>query len=132
MLRGRTLAFVGAILGGVAVLVGAFGAHALKDSLTPERMATYQTAVSYLQWHSVALILSGTGFYVFKNQAFQRAGHLFLMGIVLFCGSLFVLVLADMPIFGAVAPFGGLSFAAGWFLFAFGCKGAMKADASIG
>ncbi|MDG1754610.1 MAG: DUF423 domain-containing protein [Rhodothermales bacterium] len=118
MLTGKNIAFVGAVLSGVAVLVGAFGAHALKDTITPDRMATYQTAVTYMMWHSFATILAGVGYHFKGERRYRLAGLGFLIGIVLFCGSLFTLVLTNVTAFGAIAPIGGTCFAAAWILLA--------------
>lgn len=126
MLTGKNIAFVGAILSGAAVLVGAFGAHALKDAISPDRMVTYQTAVTYLMWHSFATILAGIGYHLKGEKRYRWAGVGFLLGILFFCGSLFTLVLTDIAAFGAVAPIGGMCFAAAWILLAVAFRGSLS------
>ncbi len=109
----RYLVF-GAISAGLAVAFGAFGAHALSSFVVPERIHTFQTGVQYQMYHSLALLL--VGYLAGKNpgKMHRLAGNLFAIGILLFSGSLYVLVLIDMPLFGIVTPFGGIAFLLGW------------------
>ncbi|MCA9796861.1 MAG: DUF423 domain-containing protein [Candidatus Eremiobacteraeota bacterium] len=107
---------VGAILGGISVLLGAFGAHALKEILVPERLVTYETAVRYQFYHALALLAVG-GFSA-DNVWAGRAGALFTLGIVLFAGSLYLLCATGLTMLGAITPLGGLSFMAGWICLA--------------
>lgn len=112
---------LGAILAFAAVALGAFGAHALKSRLAPDMAAVWQTAVLYHGWHALALV--GAGLFLMQRPdaaAFAAAGWLFLAGVVLFSGSLYVLALSGVRGFGAVTPFGGLAFLAGWAAFAWG------------
>jgi uncharacterized membrane protein YgdD (TMEM256/DUF423 family) len=113
------LGSLGVFLG---VALGAFGAHALKFSLSPEMLAVFETAVRYQMYHSFALIVVGWAHE--KNQAihFLRAGWLFAAGIPLFSGSLYVLALSGITAFGIVTPFGGLAFLAGWLFLAAGFR----------
>jgi uncharacterized membrane protein YgdD (TMEM256/DUF423 family) len=111
----RTFLAVAALLGFLAVGIGAFGAHALEAHFTanPEREPTYETAVQYQMFHVVGLLavayLQGQ-----RPTALKRAaGWLFVAGTVLFCGSLYVLAVFQISAMGAVAPFGGFSFLAG-------------------
>ena len=117
---------LGAICGGLSVLLGAFGAHSLKKILTPKSLDTFQTATQYLTIHSIALIL--IGMLAMKaggkdRQRLNRAGKFFAAGILLFCGSLYILAFDGPRFFGPVTPFGGLCFITGWFLLAFSIKG---------
>jgi uncharacterized membrane protein YgdD (TMEM256/DUF423 family) len=110
----------GALFGCLGVMLGAFGAHALKESLSERAMQVYQTACHYQFIHAIALILFGIWS---QSQAptgmlAQATGWLFCVGIVLFSGSLYALVLTDIKILGAITPLGGASFIAGWFCFA--------------
>ena len=120
MLTGKQIAITGALLSGVAVAAGAFGAHALKSELTPDRLETYKTAISYLQWHALGLLILGIAFHQRYERTFQRAAILMALGIVFFCGSLITLVLTGYTILGAVAPIGGLLFMASWAVTALG------------
>ncbi|MBE7521145.1 MAG: DUF423 domain-containing protein [Burkholderiales bacterium] len=112
---------LGAILAFAAVALGAFGAHALKSRLAPDSAAVWQTAVLYHGWHALALV--GAGLFLMPRPdaaAIAVAAWLFLAGVVLFSGSLYVLALTGVRGFGAVTPFGGVAFLAGWAAFAWG------------
>jgi uncharacterized membrane protein YgdD (TMEM256/DUF423 family) len=108
----------GAMIMGIAVAVGAFGAHAIADTVTPERLEIWKTAVLYQAIHGLAIILSGLCLTIHNNPKFKTAGTLFSFGIAVFSGSLYALVLLDIAILGAVTPIGGLALIAGWVLFA--------------
>lgn len=108
------LAAVAAGLGGVAVALGAFGAHGLRDLVTPDRLATWRTGAHYHLVHALAAVGAAVLAAHLGSTASRWAARLFVVGIVLFAGSLYALVLLDLPVLGAVAPFGGVSFMAGW------------------
>ena len=114
MKTGKHLLIVGAAMGGLAVLLGAFGAHELKGVLSPERLQTFETAVRYQLYHALALLISGILAKTQAGSGYVRAGTLFLAGIVLFSGSLYLLIALDLNILGAITPFGGVAFIAGW------------------
>jgi uncharacterized membrane protein YgdD (TMEM256/DUF423 family) len=101
-----------------AVGLGAFGAHALKARLAPDLQAVWQTAVQYHAWHALALLATGVVMLVKPEAGFALAGWLFVAGIVLFSGSLYALALSGVRGLGAVTPFGGVAFLAGWIAFA--------------
>ena len=112
---------LGAGFGGLNVLLGAFGAHSLKDRLTEQKLATFQTATEYLGYHGLALILVGVLVLNFGEpgkQALKKVGIFFTAGIFLFSGSLYALAFDGPRFFGPVTPFGGLSFMIGWFTLA--------------
>ena len=101
--------------GFLAVALGAFGAHGLQARLSAELMATYQTAVQYHFYHALALFGAALLSQQFPAATLPRAGgYLFLAGIVLFSGSLYLLALTGARWLGAVTPLGGLAFLAGW------------------
>ncbi len=108
------LAAVAAGLGGLAVALGAFGAHGLEDAVTPDRLDTWRTGAQYHLAHALAAVVAFGLAAVRSAGAARWAGRLFLAGVALFSGSLYALVLLDLPVLGAVAPLGGLSFVAGW------------------
>jgi uncharacterized membrane protein YgdD (TMEM256/DUF423 family) len=110
----------GALLMAAAVLLGAFGAHALKDQLTPQMLAIYHTGVDYQFYHSIGLLIIGLTGLHFPSKWLDRAGVLLIAGIVLFSGSLYVLALTGIKAIGAITPIGGLSFVAGWICLAIG------------
>jgi uncharacterized membrane protein YgdD (TMEM256/DUF423 family) len=104
-----------ALSGAMSVALGAFGAHALRDSLSPRLLETFQTGVTYQMSHSLALLLvailiSHWG----RTLALDLAVYFFMAGIVLFCGSLYGLALTEMKWLGPVTPLGGVFFIAGW------------------
>jgi uncharacterized membrane protein YgdD (TMEM256/DUF423 family) len=100
---------IAGLTGALGVAAGAFGAHALKGAITPERLATWNTGAHYHLLHAIVLLLLATA-------APRRRGafSLFTAGIVLFSGSLYALVLLDLPVLGAVTPFGGVALILGW------------------
>lgn len=109
----------GAILGALGVAFGAFGAHALKAMLTTSgRLETYETAIKYLFYHAVALILVGILTKEFSSKWLVYCGNSFLIGILIFSGSLLLLCFSGIKIMGAIAPIGGTLMILGWvFLF---------------
>ena len=112
----RHLLVVAALSGAVAVAAGAFGAHALRDAVTPERLDVWRTAATYGLVHAVAAALAAV---VGRESRWaRRAAALFLAGTVLFSGSLYALVLLDASWLGAVTPLGGVAFIAGWLALA--------------
>ncbi len=107
--------FLGALLGGLAVALGAFGAHALKARLSPERLVTFETGVRYHFYHSLALLAVGlVQFNLPLAGNAALAGWLFLAGIALFSGSLYWLALGGPRWLGPVTPLGGLALIGGW------------------
>ncbi len=117
--KGRLFVRLGAISGFLGVATGAFGAHALRDTVSPESLAVWEKSVRYLFVHALALL--GTGVVVpwLGTRAASAAGWSFAIGIVLFCGSLFALALGAPRAWGAVTPFGGVAWLAAWSLLAF-------------
>lgn len=114
----RTIA-AGAALMLIGVLLGAFGAHALKTRLSPEMLAVYQTGVQYHLIHGLGLIAIGVLQHLEPQSGLLKtAAKLMLLGVVIFSGSLYILALSGMTIFGAVTPIGGLCFIAAWALVA--------------
>ena len=112
---------VAAILLGLAVGIGAFGAHGLKGRLDDYSMGVYEKAVLYQFFHALGLlivsILPRVG--AISQSAGTWVCWLLLVGILLFSGSLYVLALSGVKALGAVTPLGGLAFLAAWFLLAF-------------
>jgi uncharacterized membrane protein YgdD (TMEM256/DUF423 family) len=117
-MNNRNALFLGAIFMALAVLLGAFGAHALKNSLAPEMLAIYKTGVEYQFYHALGLLLIGVvGFHI-DSKWLRRSGLLLTVGILLFSGSLYVLALTGIKVIGAITPIGGVSFVAGWICLA--------------
>ncbi len=108
-----------AILGAASVILGAFGAHALRDRLSPEALATFQTGVTYQFYHALALFILGTlGLKTSEGVWFRRSGSCFIAGTGIFSGSLYLLVFTGMKWFGAITPIGGVLFIVGWIFLA--------------
>ena len=105
----------GAISGFLSVGLGAFGAHSLKNILDEYGKSIYEKAVLYQMFHTLALFLVGILYPLFKETYFFLAGWGFLIGIVLFSGSLYVLAITNMKWLGVITPFGGVAFLFGWF-----------------
>jgi uncharacterized membrane protein YgdD (TMEM256/DUF423 family) len=104
-------------LAGLAVVFGAFGAHALKDLLTQTgRLDTFETGVRYQMYHALALFIVGSLFEGQKNRRLSIVAWLFLMGIFLFSGSLYVLSILSIRSAAYLTPIGGLLMVGGWIL----------------
>jgi uncharacterized membrane protein YgdD (TMEM256/DUF423 family) len=110
----RTFVLIGALAGVVGVGLGAFGAHGLRGRLSPEMLAVFETGVRYHMYHALALVATAALMGRLDGRFISAAGWLFTAGIVLFSGSLYVLALTGVGIFGAITPIGGLAFLAGW------------------
>jgi uncharacterized membrane protein YgdD (TMEM256/DUF423 family) len=107
---------IGSLSAALSVILGAFGAHALKDTLAPDQLAVWNTAVHYHALHALALIAFG----VIAELRHMRAlpAWCFLAGTVLFSGSLYALALGAPRWSGAITPFGGVAFITGWLALA--------------
>lgn len=111
----RLFAFAGSLSALIAVAAGAFGAHALRTRLTPDLLAAFETGARYQMYHALALLAAAwlaaarPG-----SHAAVWAGGLFVVGTVVFSGSLYALALSGHRWFGALTPLGGVAFLAGW------------------
>jgi uncharacterized membrane protein YgdD (TMEM256/DUF423 family) len=118
----RRCVFWGALFGLSGVMIGAFGAHGLKALLTTDQLAIYHTGVDYQFVHALALLLLGTLAHHQSPKAWQVAAILFIAGVFIFSGSLYLLVLTDIAWLGAITPIGGVSFIAGWAALLWGLR----------
>lgn len=110
---------VAAANGFLSVTLGAFAAHGLKARLDESLLTTFQTGVQYHMYHSLALIgIAALSLYFPADSNLKLSGNLFLAGIVLFSGSLYLLALSGVRWLGAITPIGGLFFLAGWAMLA--------------
>jgi uncharacterized membrane protein YgdD (TMEM256/DUF423 family) len=116
---GRALALAGVLLA-LATACGAFGAHALKGQLAPERLQVWDTAVRYHFFHALGLLGVALTLRSLDSGALRVAAALIVAGIVLFSGSLYALALGAPRALGALTPLGGLAWIAAWLLFAWG------------
>jgi uncharacterized membrane protein YgdD (TMEM256/DUF423 family) len=111
----------GALLAAMAVILGAFGAHALKTLMAPDQLLVFETGVRYQFYHSFALLVTGIVYMAFPNKHIKLASTFFLFGTLLFSGSLYAMTLLSIsgsslgPI-GVVTPIGGLLLIIGWCL----------------
>ena len=105
---------LGSISAFIGVAAGAFGAHGLEARLPAELLAVYETGVRYELVHAVALLFIGLAADRWPKAGWARAGWMFLVGTVLFSGSLYILALTGARALGAVTPLGGLCFLLGW------------------
>lgn len=118
----RYFASIAAILAGLSVAAGAFGAHALRARLEPDLLQVFETGARYQMYHAIGLfvcawlISSGPSIWA------ERAGWAFIIGTVLFSGSLYALALTGVRVLGAVTPFGGVAFLAGWVMLAIAAR----------
>ncbi len=110
----RGWAAVGAVSAGLSVAAGAFGAHALKARLGADALAVWETAARYQMAHALALFAVAAAARTWSGRLPHAAGALFVLGSVLFSGSLYALALSGVRALGAVTPFGGVAFLAGW------------------
>ena len=111
----------GAVFSGLSVMLGAMGAHSLKNVLTENKLSAFQTATEYMGYHGLALILVGiicSQLAGNSAKALKKVGILFTAGILMFSGSIYILTFDGPRFFGPVTPIGGLCFMAGWFIFA--------------
>lgn len=110
----KTFAVLGGLLGGLAVAAGAFGAHALRAQLDARMLEVFETAVRYQMYHALALLAVAWLCRETTGMAAPVAGWAFLLGILLFSGSLYAMVFTGVRALGAVTPIGGVAFMVGW------------------
>jgi uncharacterized membrane protein YgdD (TMEM256/DUF423 family) len=120
----KSFLITAALLGALSVILGAFGAHGLKSKIPDDALEIFETSVRYQFYHVFALLTVGILVQYFPGSFITWSGRLFIAGIILFCGSLYLLTYfkgignEQMNWLGAVTPFGGLCFIAGWVLLA--------------
>ena len=111
---------ISAIFGFLGVALGAFGAHGLRNRLSTEMLAVFETGVRYQMYHVFALLaVAATAGHVGAVRLLTISGWSFIAGIVIFSGSLYALALTGVTTWGAVTPIGGLAFLIGWACLAF-------------
>lgn len=115
---------IAAILGALSVVLGAFAAHGLKETVSADALQIFETGVRYQMYHVFALAITGVVFAQAKEKFARAAGYLFIAGIILFSGSLYALTFAvnagniSLEKIGVITPIGGLCFILGWILLA--------------
>jgi len=110
----------GALMAFLAVAGGAFGAHILRPALSAEMFSVFETGVRYHMYHAFAILMAGWALSAFHRSIFQYAAWVFLMGIFLFSGSLYVLSWTGIHLVGILTPVGGICFLIGWGMLARG------------
>jgi uncharacterized membrane protein YgdD (TMEM256/DUF423 family) len=123
----RLLYVCAGVAGFLGVALGAFGAHALKATLPPDMLAVFETGVRYQMYHVFALVAAAWAWARWPRRIFAVAGGLFIAGILLFSGSLYLLAFTGLRALGAITPLGGLAFLAGWLCLAWGAGNKMRA-----
>lgn len=111
---GNIWVIVGGLSGMLSVAAGAFGAHALRSRLAPDLLAVFETGSRYQMYHAIALVLVGLLAARPQGAAVTVAGWAFVVGTLLFSGSLYALALSGVRSLGAVTPLGGIAFLVGW------------------
>lgn len=119
-MKNRNILLSGAVFMALGVLLGAFGAHALKNSLSPEMLAVYKTGIDYQFYHALGLLLIGLIGLRIESKWLRWSGIFLVFGILIFSGSLYTLSVSGIKIVGAITPVGGLAFVAGWICLAVG------------
>lgn len=114
----RLFLSIGAISGALAVMLGAFGAHGLKDKLSDKMLTNYMTGVEYHFYHTFAILAVGLLAMHVQPGLLPFSGWAFVIGIILFSGSLYIMALTGITKLGAITPIGGLAFIIGWILLA--------------
>jgi uncharacterized membrane protein YgdD (TMEM256/DUF423 family) len=110
----RLFILIGALMGFLGVALGAFGAHGLRARLGPEMLAVFETGVRYQMYHALGLIAVAWATTRWPENKLNGAGWAFIIGIVIFSGSLYLLSLTGVRWFGAITPIGGIAFLIGW------------------
>lgn len=143
----KKMLMIGALLGALSVTLGAFGAHGLEGVLkkriyspamlekhpdpVAKRLGDWEVASRYLMYHALAVVGCGLLAHSRPSRSLTIACWLFIFGVAIFCGMLYGLVLAEMPILGAIVPIGGLAMIFGWLALAYAGGGYCSAECAI-
>ena len=121
MFVAKRLFSLGSASAGIGVALGAFGAHGLKSMISAETLSVFETAVRYQMYHALGMIVTAwaSTHWGIERRGFKAAGWCFVLGTILFSGSLYILCLTGERWLGAITPAGGVLFIAGWFLLFF-------------
>lgn len=115
----KILVLIGALYGFLSVALGAFGAHALESKLSESMLSVWDKAVHYQMFHSLIIIVSGLALMKYESAALVGAGWTFIIGVLLFSGSLYIYSTTGMRMMAMITPFGGVFFLIGWILFGY-------------
>ena len=115
----RILLIIGSVFAALSVLLGAFGAHALKNRLSIEDLAIFEIAVRYQMYHALGLLFIGVASFHLTEKLVSIPAYFMTFGIIIFSGSLLLLVFTNLRWFGAITPIGGFCLIIGWLLLAY-------------
>jgi uncharacterized membrane protein YgdD (TMEM256/DUF423 family) len=105
---------IGAVMGLISVVLGALGAHLLQSYLDAEALHIFETGARFQMYHAIMLIITGVMYGIWQSKLLTIAGGFFLIGTLIFSGSLYSLAISDIKVLGAIAPIGGLGLMSGW------------------
>jgi len=120
MVLQKSFLIIGSLLAFLAVTIGAFGAHALKERLSMEMQAIFEVGVRYHMYHALAIMIVAFAIGNYQSSLLPISGWLFLSGTIIFSGSLYLLALTGIRALGAITPVGGILFLLGWLFLAIG------------
>jgi uncharacterized membrane protein YgdD (TMEM256/DUF423 family) len=115
----RNLLIIGSLFAALSVLLGAFGAHALKNRLSIEDLAIFEIAVRYQMYHALGILFMGVASFYLTEKLVSIPAYFMILGIIIFSGSLLLLVFTNLRWFGAITPIGGFCLIIGWLLLAY-------------
>ena len=115
----RSIIITGSVLAGLAVAFGAFGSHGLKSRISPQDLIIFETGVKYQMYHALGLVLMGILGFHFPEKTIQLPFTLMTLGILIFSGSLYILVVGGVRWMGAITPIGGIALISSWLLLAY-------------
>lgn len=124
----KALLVLGSVYGALAVTLGAFGAHGLKNKVDETLLNTWHTASEYHFYHALAIILIGILVKQFGEGLILTAGWVMVAGVTIFSGSLYILVLSNIRWLGAITPIGGILLIVGWLLLAYALFKGVRLD----
>lgn len=115
----RLLLVLGAINGFLTVALGAFGAHGLEEKISEKMLAIWEKAVNYQMFHTIAILVTGLALFKIDAGGLKVAGWFFMIGIILFSGSLYLYSTTGISKLAMITPFGGITFLIGWVIFGY-------------
>ncbi len=115
----RIFLITGSVFAALSVLLGAFGAHVLKNRMSIEDLAIFEIAVRYQMYHALGLLLMGVASVYLTEKLVSLPAYFLISGVIIFSGSLFLLVFTNLKWLGAITPIGGLCLIIGWLLLAY-------------
>jgi|SRR5690625_267511 len=115
----KALVLIGALYGFISVALGAFGAHGLEGKISEDALKTWEKAVQYQMFHAISIIVTGLALTKFQSGTLLFSGWAFVIGVLLFSGSLYVYSTTGIRMLAMITPFGGVIFLIGWILFGY-------------